>query len=473
MRPKCILKGAMPKVQFIDEVFNDPRLPHLAAFLDPGTFSPKFVAHYAASLARHKLTLRDGCIERIQHKRGKRCRVLYRLRFDTRDGGQRDEWFYGKLVKSGQAEKERSQLPNWDSHAGGPWPPVDVWPEWDFLLWSFPNDPEMPKLNAAADKDLICSAISENLDKFDRDLTWRCDRVQVHRVKYMPGKRCVMRIDAVLRNRQAERKKLVFFSKSYADGNALACYRLLNHLHNQFNHIVTIPRPILYLDQANTFWQESWNGKPLARCLLELPQWENCFERLGHIVAAFHRQPDDELTTKFDFDSVMQAADEDARMLAWLLPTQSNHYLRVLDKLQAVRSTWPEKPPVLAPIHGALRIEQFMMHKDAFALLDYDAVSLGDPLFDVAEFITSLQYMQCSRGFSKAKIDAAVAAFRRNYFDAVPWPCDEQRLAWYATAFLLAKIYDSVKNLDRGALKRIDQALSIQSAWLAELANSR
>jgi hypothetical protein len=443
----------------------DSRLPHLEKILDPETVLRKFREIFNSHIAKKKLTPEACAIERIQHKKGKRCRVLYRMAISNENGRRTDQWFSGKLVKPGQARQQYELARASEILVNGEWPAVTLWDEWDFILWSFPNDPGMPNLRIAADMDYARSTISENMVKFGYSLDWHCEKVAFDRVKYMPGKRCVLRMNAWLRNRQGKAQKLTFFSKTYPDRNGLAHYRVLNQVYNQFNEIVNIPPPVLYLEEANSFWQEQWPGRPLVDVFFGM-NWDGLFTRLGKLVAAFHKNQGDGLRRKFDAGTVLFAAEEDAKMLGWLLPQHRLRTEAIAAILNRTRDVLQSTDVPVVPIHGALRIEQFVSREGEVALLDFDATSLGDPLFDVVELITSLQYMELTRGFAREKIDRAVQHFEQSYFRETPWQREPKRMAWYAVAFLLTKMYDSVKNIDRRALESLDRAVDIQQQWL-------
>ncbi|RMD97552.1 MAG: hypothetical protein D6814_09265 [Calditrichaeota bacterium] len=121
------------------------------------------------------------------------------------------------------------------------------------------------------------------------------------------------------------------------------------------------------------------------------------------------------------------------------------------------------------PIHGALRLEQFLAGGNGLALVDFDAASVGDPLFDVAEFLTSLQYLQFSQGLSSEKIQRAFGLFKTSYQENVPWRLDRDHLAWYAVAFLLGKLHDTIKNLEVQALAHLPEILQLMNTWLEQL----
>lgn len=443
----------------------DVKLPHLEKILDVEQVLQKFKSAFAAYLSAQKLAPKRCVIERIQHKRGKRCRVLYRIILANENGETCEHWFLGKMVKQGQASGQFEAARLSDELSNGTWPAVSLWEDWDMLLWAFPNDPAMRTLRIAADPNFIRSFLSENIDKFGYDLNWRCVEAIVKQVKCKPGKRCVLRVRAVLQSKKGEREHVTFYSKTYPDGNALAHYRALNQVHQHFSENLNIPRPILFIDQANTFWQAEWPGQPLVD-MLQFANWDALFSHLGEKIAQFHTMPFRDFAEKHNITTVSREAIENAKMLGWLLPARREHMEDVLDTILQVQQSLPMQYIPKVPIHGALRLEQFLANGNEVSLVDFDATSSGDPIFDVATFIASLQYMELTHGFSRQVVMRAINRFQENYFRLVPWEHNRKRLAWYATSFFLAKMYDSVKTLDRKALDHFDRALEMQSGWL-------
>jgi thiamine kinase-like enzyme len=145
--------------------------------------------------------------------------------------------------------------------------------------------------------------------------------------------------------------------------------------------------------------------------------------------------------------------------LGHLLPELRPIVQTVLNDLQAEKDRIAQQTVPCVPIHGACRVEQMLVRDTELALVDFDAVADGDPYYDVAEFIASLQYLEISRGFARARLDRAAELFYDHYCELVPgFQRDDRRVAWYARAFLITKMLSSIKNLDLQALNRLELA---------------
>ncbi len=450
---------------------RDPRLPFLEEAIDAEKVAAKFAASFRETLTENGLKVKKCVVERVQHKKGKRCRILYTLFFQNENGEETRHWFHGKMVKQGRGAQHFEAALQKLGVVDGLWPAVSLWEEWDFVLWAFPYDPDMPGLNIPAIPTTVKSIISENTAKFDFDENCVPEDVKIDQVKYMPAKRCVLRYNVVFRKGDAA-QDLTFYGKVYPDGTSRYHYEVLKTVYRSAGNILNVPAPILHLDDANTIWQHAWPGEPLIDKINEISH-DEIFPRLGEIAAKYHRTKCAGLPKHFNFKTVMFAAKEDAKMLGWMAP----HFKQRLDQIYETLASLQERVAMqkipASPIHGAMRIEQFVTRDNEFALLDLDAASIGDPLFDVVEFITSLQYLEFLRGMEREALACAENLFLESYKKHALWELDDLRIAWYACAFFMTKIYDTVKNLEQNSLPNLDKAFDVLEQWHVKLLHER
>jgi len=99
------------------------------------------------------------------------------------------------------------------------------------------------------------------------------------------------------------------------------------------------------------------------------------------------------------------------------------------------------------PLHGAFRAEHVLVRGGRTAVVDLDGMAEGDPMLDVAEFVSSLEFTALS-GVDPALDPAGVSRrFLERYAEAVPWAVEPARLEWYALASLVGKMHGAVKRL--------------------------
>jgi aminoglycoside phosphotransferase (APT) family kinase protein len=156
----------------------------------------------------------------------------------------------------------------------------------------------------------------------------------------------------------------------------------------------------------------------------------------------------------------------DAEDLAQFLPEQ--HAL-----LAAAAKTLADVAPEVdfhstrATIHGSFKVAQLLCHEQDLALVDFDSISRGDPLYDLAEFSASILYLIVSDGIPAAPMRASVESFWSAYQQQVSWDCDRRRLAWYLVAFLLGKMSSSFKRFEAKAIENMTLAFDLVAEWLA------
>ncbi len=451
----------------IDDI-QDRKLAHLHIVTDAALMAARFAAS-APELATG-ITLTHCAIEKIYYRPAHSCTVLYRLHGHDAAGARLDQWVCGKVYPSGRAHKrfaEALALTQSEARRRGepnsPWQPVSFWRDLDMVLWVFPHDAKLPILTRLVETDFVKNEINAGLAASSR-----AGQVTVERIKYMPGKRCVLRYacDGV------DGKRRRFYSKTYFDGKSRYHFQLLQKAYEYFHSRpgrVQIPRPLRHLEGCNTIWQEEWQGQALLQAL-ETQEWPALFSRLTEVAADLHDSALPDLPPGPDLEEALKVAVNDGAELGELLPALQEPVAELLGALSRCHAEFPPAEIPRVPIHGAFRLEQMLMRGEEFAVVDFDALACGDPWFDAAEFVASLQFLELSHGFSRPRLHAAAELFVEEYAQRVPWRCDRRRLAWYVLAFLISKMFLAVKNLDRRALQELDSAgIEICNTWLAKL----
>ena len=455
--------------------FQDPTLPHLATALDVSVMREQFGRHLRASSPGLEWEPVQCAIEKVYYRPRHHCGILYRLTLRHPAGQNAEEWFFGRMypANSRYDHRERSTRKPKYVRASPEFlrqmPALFFWPDLNMRFWVFPQDPKIMNLPYLTDLDFVRRHIEANLSTFGLDgdqadgesKTWHCVSLEYDRVKYMPGKRCVLRFRMIAVTPFGESRAMTFYSKTYSDGWSAFHYAMTKSVYEQLaaqTREINLPRPLLHLNGFNTYWQVEWPGQALINVLAE-QNWEELFPRLAAMIAALHRSRMEGLRAGPDPDDVLSTALEDGALLLHALPQVQSYLQPVLDDLQAEKSAIAQEKVPSVPIHGACRLEQMLVRHTELALVDFDAVSHGDPYYDLAEFIASLQYLEITRGLQRARIERALGLFCQHYGARVPgFQFNARRLGWYARAFLITKMFSSIKNLDFEALQRLEHA---------------
>jgi thiamine kinase-like enzyme len=261
---------------------------------------------------------------------------------------------------------------------------------------------------------------------------------------------------------------VTFYSKTYSDSRSRDQFRFLQAVHEQLAAqpaAAIIPRPLLHLDDVNTFWQEDWLGNPLINVLADC-DWKNLFPRIAWAIATLHRSRIKGLPLGPSLDGILMRATTHQAKIASSLPEHELWTRTVIKRLTDAKDALQRTEIPTVPIHGAFRVEQILTREGELALVDFDDVALGDPLYDVAQFIASLQYLEFSQGRQKEKLAKAVDEFYSSYAEQVKWTGDRRRVAWYVLALFVSKMYYSSKNLDVMTVRRLDRIQDTVDEWL-------
>jgi len=119
----------------------------------------------------------------------------------------------------------------------------------------------------------------------------------------------------------------------------------------------------------------------------------------------------------------------------------------------------PSEPARLVPVHGDFHCNQILVHEDRVAVIDFDLFGMGDPLHDVARFLSRF------RAYTHGKMNAAAArwaqeSFLSTYEILVPWRVDRRRLWWLmATLLVNRQALKAVKKLSAGGPEPVAEML--------------
>ena len=270
-------------------------------------------------------------------------------------------------------------------------------------------------------------------------------------VRYRPGSRCTIRFEAadgrvqfakVLRDHTGER--------GHINGQILWQAALRNELE------FAVARPERWDPETRTLWQQGISGVPLTARHLEAGG-TSLAHRMGRAAASL---PQSRVQPQVVYDlashfgrSVRYAADLSARVprLAGTVDTLIQELAQGQAGVEA-RS--------LRPIHGSLSRTQWVDGTSHLGLIDFDKLAYGDPEFDVAAFLTELDY-------DRLEVDQIKSAFLSSY-EAVAGPLDHRLLNLYAAHERLEKALKSARAVRPDGDARAERHLESALAEFAE-----
>lgn len=447
---------------------------HLSLALDPKAMELSFQASFQREYPNHKLTVQNCKIYQVYHKPGKSCKITYRVSGSDANQNPFTNWFFGIMsAKSSKYENLQEKHPaEWPGC--GFWNPVSYWPEMNMILYAYPYDPKLPYLGQLLETDFVKKAIDDNITGFGLEKSWKCKDVVIYALKYRFGKRAIIRYDAQLANETHQQKNITFFSKTYDTSGSRYVFEVLRQICDSpacNNGRLNIPSPIAHIDVANTLWQHEWKGENLSRVGRETG-WLAFLEtgilsQIASLLAALHQVElkNSPLEPGPSPSAVLENVREEIIKILHFLPEKKTLLNQIIKSLECIAAEWDSNVPKTT-IHGTFKLSQFLYRNNQLGLIDFDSIALGDPLYDVAEFLSSFEYLRISDHIQTTVIKKYIQKFLTDYHKQALWTINRQRLAFYLVAFILGKIHSSLKKVQSDEIDKVSTAFTIIEEWL-------
>jgi len=129
----------------------------------------------------------------------------------------------------------------------------------------------------------------------------------------------------------------------------------------------------------------------------------------------------------------------------------------------------PGEPEQLRPIHGDLHCSQVLLRDRHVAIIDFDLYAWGDPLLDVARFLSRFRALVQGQ-MEESEAAAAQESFLGTYEILVPWKMNRARLGGLMAALMINRqALKPVKKLAAGSADHVATMLSAAMGFLEEL----
>ena len=323
---------------------------------------------------------------------------------DTGTGQRGEQRLYGKAYRDG-ASAEAWQAANqqhWAAPAFGA--ALSHLPAHDMLWWAWPNDPGLPQLPCLLDpaQSLAGQAVA-----------------QVQAIRYEPERR------ASLRATLADGRTI--YGKTFADArSALVMARFVHawQMAQADPLAALVAKPLQHDAATHTVWQAAAPGQPLLA--LPLDALPAALHRLGQALARLHALP--QALAALGEHSIahwLTEAGRRAKKIGRVAPELGTRTQALLQGLQHHAAPLTALP--LSLVHGDFHPEQVWVHEGRPLLFDFDEFVLGQPMEDLAEFITRLR----QQPLPPALLDTAEEALCSGYRTAAPQRWHGASLRWH------------------------------------------
>lgn len=317
-------------------------------------------------------------------------------------------------------------------------PPVFLVPHWKTVVWTLPNAPNLPELSQLMDVRRFRRLLMPNTMSGLRTGHESSPRL----FRYVPRKRAILtwehpdtgcRYYAKLSNKK--------------DGPLVARnFRQINDAYERGELVFSVPQIISYNPACRALLMTEVKGRQFTEVMCRfLPK---TFARLGRILASLHGssvQP----KTVWTPDKELSALKRHMAGLKMAIPQVAEQLDSVIARLGDLSGRLPFIQN--APIHGNLFGDQILYSSDSIGIVDWDSLSLGDPLYDVGRLIAHLIYIAEQEGISPAAASACAETLFRAYEEHAIMSIDRKCLSWHvATQLLLRGKISSLRKLSEG-----------------------
>jgi hypothetical protein len=308
---------------------------------------------------------------------------------------------YGKAYRAGAsaAAFAQARLAPWAPAQFGP--SLAHLPALDMLWWAWPNDPGLPQLPLLMDPLHLQAALPAALQG---------QRVlQVQALRHEPEQRATLCAELQAPDGGVQR----VYGKTFCDARGAAVHQRFAQMWPQaalHAQAALVAEPLAYDSATHTLWQAAAPGQPLM-ALRDESELLQALQALGAALAHLHGQP---APTPLSHRSValgVQAVAQRRSKIERVAPDLAHRAAALGKALETAVATLPA--PVETLIHGDMHPEQVWAHQGRVVLFDFDEWALGNPMEDLAAFITRLRQLPTPAGVAETRVRALLRGHRR------------------------------------------------------------
>jgi len=407
----------------------------------------------------------------------KRVTVLYRTELKAQDGRTFQQGYVGYVVpEQHMADEHKSMVKKvWSQPLLGH--AVTLVPEASLILLAHPNDRKMRLFTEADLKAWVSHHLRKLSQRFLVGSRWTVDEVKMETLRYVPDRRCTTLCRISLRNDQGQAKEIRFIAKQFNDEKkAKSQFRSLRSLHrgwlepsnrkNGRTHgIIPIrfPRALTWYPAQAVVFIEEMPGINLKEALPGIDA-ERFMSLAGQLLANFQKvqkRVRKKITIKNELAEVREAVS----IIVEKVPQLRGRLRRLYKQLKAA-TNWQEKNLVTL-LHGTYRLNHILIHGDDLALLDMDSLRMGHPAYDVANFLSSLFYLEAQQRFTDVQRRTMARHFLEGYASATTLNVAPAAALWFLASLLInkqAKKY--VSHLHDDCEDKVERMLAIAERTL-------
>lgn len=366
----------------------------------------------------------------------KRMTLLYRLELAAANRVWQDQLVVGVVVPPGRHVAERQARLAAARVETDPYPAVVSVPEADLVLVPYPNDlrlriPTREDLAGALarHRSALCAALGTRGAEGPIDLEV---------LRYVPDKRWTARCCFGRSRRDGTRASVIV--KLYPDADtARRAARTLDALHagagRETHGAMAVPRVIAVDVDLGIVMTQSLPGMDLERSLAE-DRGTGRLALAAGALARFHEIEADPGRSSLSLGDCAIEVREAAQTALWAAPELGPRLARVAYALGSHRPRAAEKSSL---IHGSFRMNHVLVHGDRLAMFDLDGARRGPCEYDLANFLSSLYYLEAEGRLDIALRRRVARIFLQGYVQSARRPVSAARTLWLMAGLLVEK----------------------------------
>jgi hypothetical protein len=427
--------------------------PQLFEMVEPPKLAAKLQEHLGPAAAELRV---ESCkIDELNYKPGGGCRIAFTASLHHLRGGERfRQAYYGRLLQARDTQRLASLLEQKNLTPPRFGPALIHVPEWEFVLWAYPNDPRLPGLAVLAQTEKVLALAQAAPEKFG--MTEPPAALAAEETKYVSGKRAGYLYHAQPRAFAGNNAAFAFYGKAYSNGRGEAAYELMQTIWRSEGcrrGDFFLPQPYSYDAENEIVWQEAFPGQSFAKIAASIPDLPEAGREIGERLAGFHNSAL-ALPQVMTFDFQKEDVRRNLDAIAEAYPDYGEDCAVLGQKLMAAAERLGPGP--ITPLHASFKFSHIFATSKGLGFIDFDGANLGDPGFDVGRFIAHLYKMKADWHIEPDVADATITNFTAAYNRAAAAPLAQERIDWFAASHLIgSQIYKAVKHMDDSSVNKL------------------
>jgi thiamine kinase-like enzyme len=338
--------------------------------------------------------------------------------------------------------------------------PVVLIPQWNMLLWAYPNDPRLRGLAELSSPEKVLSNMQAMPAGYGIPEDHKPVSIQAQLTKYVPSQRCGSIFRVKLDSPDGVESEHCVYGKAYRTQAGPAAFDIACQVWDsepRRRGELFLAEPISYDEDRHIFWQGALAGRSLAKTATG-DGLVDVAEEIGRRLASFHTAELD-LPLKRTFAAQCADLTKSVEVICSNYPDHADRCSAMHERLRAqVELLGSEQR---TPVHGSFKFSHIFLGDGRVSFIDFDGATLGDPTYDVGRFIAHVAEMQASSKMPAMIAEQTMHRFTSGYLDNTALPMSEDRIRWFTASLI-------VSSQVAKAVKRFDPALIGKLMTLAE-----